>query len=243
GSHFQKSFVRMTYAEAKRYFLQFNRWATLPGADVLENAISLEAMLPEEPLIADSAVLTYPEQLDLSIRQSAWIRRGVVAPEVDSRLPFADPDWMRYMLAVQPEGRAGCAVYHRIMHERFPEIFSIRTKSVSGGYIAPNPLGATRVFLERALRAGLRRLGCTLRSQTLNYIDFDAAFRDRADFRLLAQTMVSNLDASGTAPWIKIGDIYVDHLAGRLRAGHLMQTLVSLDVGLTISNGTRRLTE
>lgn len=233
GSHFKPSFLKLDFAQSKRVFATFNRWTRADGITLTHPDFDLIRVLPSEPLIDDPGLVTFPEQLDFCIRQASWIRRSQIEPFDSVMSPFTSPEWMRFMLAVPDRARVGCRLYQQLMVERFPKLFSIRSKTVFGGTIATRGRAKARWLMERAIRRARRQIGLgNPLDPYLNYLDFEGAYRDRADFRALAEGAIDQIAVWEVVPWIDCRAILRDHLEGNADRSRELDVLISLAISL-----------
>lgn len=237
GSHFRPSYLGMNYQDATRVFVEANRWSR--KLVMTEPGFAIERVLPEQPIIENRELLTFPEQLDFSIRQSAWIHKSQVVQLSSVATPFTHPSWIRFMLSLPSAARENCRLYRHMMLTRFPGLFRIRTKSAGGGRLSdPERLRQIRWLASRGIRRAARSLGIRVRVDPfVNYIDFDRAYRDRSDFRLLARSAAASLRDSKLLSWLDPMDIVSRHEAGLADYSRELDTLVSLAISLSIGGG------
>jgi asparagine synthetase B (glutamine-hydrolysing) len=188
--------------------------------------------LPESPWL-DPGVLTFDEQLDFLIRQQHLIAKVVLPSGYRIRTPFLHPEWLAYMVPQPPEARVGQILYKRVLCRFAPELFRLPTKANLGFGLAATSAGERlRRSLARAAAAARGRNNLAFRR--LNYLDFDRAFRERSDYRLLAEEAAGQLQADACTAWLRPREILSEHLEGRVNHGRALLMLVGLALNLEI---------
>jgi hypothetical protein len=203
GSHFVVGSPD-SWPGAVRGFVDHARFCAGPA--VSGPARRPDALLPAEPPVPRE-LLSYGDQLDFGVRQDSYVRRTVVVEGYDYQTPFLSEPWLRFMLSVPPDLRQGEALFKRILTATYPDLFSLPTKNTAG-----LPLGAGSAAVtgrirfmraEAALRHGslsqIMRGASPLPFKMLNYLDFPAALRDKADVRDTVLELVSALDRRALA--------------------------------------------
>jgi len=233
GSHFQLSLSKLSYLEACSRFLRINQWTRVSKVRLSHPDIDLASLLPAAPPIEDPATVSYPEQLDLAVRQTSWIRKAVVPP--GTRAPFLSSDWTRYMLAAPPELRMECRLYYRIAARLNPPLFELRTKSVRGHRLFGRARAA-RYYAGVAgdkIEAMFRSLrGKPAFNKYLNFIDPQRSFESHPDLRLLLREAIMRLQDSRRLMWLDIPGLYREFLGGNRRLHDVMELLLSLDANI-----------
>ncbi|WP_237228582.1 asparagine synthase-related protein [Rubinisphaera sp. JC750] len=201
GAHYKQGYEDCTWAEAKNIFTRSNKWCNAAPRSFDCARFSPESVLPECPLFTDSRILSYPEQLDFSIRQPAYIHRTLVGNATNFKLPFTQPDWVRYMLSRPPRLRANCSLYHRIADRLSPRLFRIPTKNslMASRRNSTQTHSPFRSTFRNCIRRCKSRLSRLTDRRTpvfdhphpqINFVDFINMFPHRPDIKSLA------LDAS-----------------------------------------------
>lgn len=230
GSHFASHYPSMSFAEAVNAFMRANRWARKRNLFGLNPAAIARRWLPSEPPIADRTMMTYPEQLDFTVRQASWIEK--VTCDRDTAVPFADARWIRFMLAAPAAMRKDCRLYHAIMLTTFPDLSRLKTKSVKGfrvGY--PRRRCGPITSLDDRFRSLLRRLGVAWAvNRSENYLDFRHAFRHREDFIHLARNAVKGLRERGSDFGVDLRCVAEAHIAAKTDNHRELMLLISLDI-------------
>lgn len=239
GSHYAPGHEHLSWQEAKNVFVEFNRWCKRGHTPLPESDFLPQDMLPENPIIANNNVVSYPEQLDFAIRQTSWIHKAVVGRFVNTQIPFADPEWIRFILSAPLNLRNECKLYRHIALYQFPKLFRIKTKSVPSRYlVVPGSVRYKRYALRRYGQIA-RLLGFSTSSKAginegLNYIDFAQAYRSREDFRKLAQESISCLEESEFINWLNPMSLLERHLQNGEDLSQEIQLLISLDMNLQL---------
>ncbi len=234
GGLYRSGYENLSYSESKKIFADINRRASARDFSLHEETYDPTGALPFAPLIEDPALVSYPEQLNLTVRQPAWIGKTVCSK--DSFTPFADPEWIRFMLAAPLHLRFRSRLYRRILLEKFPALFNLPIKSVAGFYLgSPRLAFAIKLFQLFSPTRG-RCLGLSF-NRHINYVDFRDAYRQREDFRDLALVSLSRLEESGLLPWLDTRKILTDHVNGRRSFHRELNALVSLDINADVAAG------
>lgn len=232
GSLYRPGYETLSYSESKKIFVASNRQASSRDFSLHEETYDPTSALPPSPPIEDPALVSYPEQLNLTVRQPSWIGKTVCSN--DSAIPFADPEWIRFMFAAPPQHRYRTRLYRRILLEKFPGLFNLPIKSVAGFYLgSPRLAFAIKLFQLLSPVKG-RGLGSSF-NRHINYIDFRSAYARREDFRDLALASLSRLEERGLVPWLDTRKILTDHMNGSQSFHRELNTLISLDINAEVA--------
>ncbi len=230
GSHYKPGYEKLTWDEAKKEFWDYNKWAKNSSMVFTHKEFDFMTVLPSNPLLEDPYLISFPEQLDLCIRQIAWIKKAIVdiAPSVIT--PFSHPEWISFMLAAPFELRRNSELYKMILINSFPEYYMLPTKNLGGKPL----IEGTQMVEKKSIVKSF--MSCYLRKKNkninkgLNYIDFDFAYRHRDDFVKLATDSLSNLDKMKIISWVDIENLWDNHKKGKSILSQTIKSLISLEI-------------
>ncbi len=238
GGHYKQGYEFMNWNDAKLLFWNLNRREKKLNIDLTDSQFDYNSVLPDKPYLEDAKLISYPEQLDLCIRQYGWIKKFVVdyAPKVNT--PFAHPAWIKFMLASPPEARINCELYKSILKNLFPDIFSLPTKKLKG-----KSLFEHKKTIRRKYRASIyNKITDLLKpryrnvNKNLNYLDGSRAYRKREDYITLANESISSLSKKNIIPWLNPRSLWSQHYNGTLDIPYSIATLISLEISLWFRN-------
>jgi hypothetical protein len=190
------------------------------------------------------------EYLDLVLRQRCCIApivlgmdwegwkavQGIYSDDIQMVTPFADKRWAQWWLSAPRSGHKGQILYWQMAIKKFPDYFAIPSKQSWGclpGRTGQQLLHRYLYILRNRINKKFPKL--SIRSAAMdNYIDFEAAFRNREDyievlhraFRVLSEWNVMSL-ANLNKIWIEHYNSYKDH---SLTFQVLLGLAVNLDV-------------
>lgn len=193
--------------------------------------------LPDEalyPLIEFSGhgvgQLTLEELLLIENRYGKSIAPHLLIQGHDYVVPFIDQEWVDFMFSLPDEHRHGLKLWHGILHASFPALMRV---GVKGNFGLPLTAGPLRRLIRRAAYSGRRR-ALRLRGRSwnpfLNYMDFNAAIRSRADLRRVIRSNVLGLRERSLLPWIDVEEIWQAHISGRGNHADALLILASLEL-------------
>lgn len=223
GSHYEPGYEKLNWQDGKKAFWYYNKWEKNSNVCLTQKDFNYNNVLPENPIIADSKLISYPEQLDFCIRQTAWIKKAIVDIAPDVITPFTNQEWASFMLAVPNELRVNCELYRSILTKEFPEYYSLPTKNLNG-----KPLVNSGNSFELPAPGLFRRLFPRNINKGINYIDYDNTYRTRKDLINLAEKSVWKLKEKSTIPWLDTVDLWQKHYSGQMNIWQTIEILVSL---------------
>ncbi len=238
GSHYLPGHESLSWNQARQVFVNYNKCNRKENKSLCDTKFLPDSSLPQTPFIDNNNIISYPEQLDLAIRQSAWINKAVVGNFNNVLTPFTDPDWVRFMLCAPLFLRSGCKLYHQIMLYQFSKLFSIKTKSVPSRYLVTNLNWKIlnvykKIQKKTAIALGYFHAKTTKNlNSSINYIDFVQAYREREDFIALAETAINQLEKFGIIDWFDPYSILERHIQGTEDLSQEIQLLTSLAYNL-----------
>lgn len=150
--------------------------------------------------------------------------------------PFADPRWAHYRLNAPDHAKRRQALYRAMMAEKFPTLAKLPSKYSLG---ARTRIRYFSTEAQRKARVALHRWSPSLNqrpTETLNYLDFAAAFRDREDYRQVLEVALAFLLDRQVVPWLDLAQIKRDHLEHRANRENALLVLVGLALNLQASN-------
>jgi hypothetical protein len=238
GGHYKQGYEFINWNDAKSLFWNLNRREKKLNIDLTDTQFDNSSVLPDKPFIEDAKLVSYPEQLDLCIRQNGFIKKQVVkyAPKVN--IPFAHPAWIKFMLASPPEARLNCELYKSILKSLFPDLFSLPTKHLKGKSLFEHkkPIRRSYIVNSFAKIKDLLKPGYRKAKNNLNYIDGSQAYRKREDYISLANESISFLSKKNVIPWLNPISLWKQHCNGTLDIPYAIATLISLEVSLWFSS-------
>jgi hypothetical protein len=229
-----------TWADALAHFERRNRFCAFGGLD--RPGFASADVLPATPAVA-AVELPYSDQLDFAVRQWGCIRPTVLVEGHDYRAPFLHPAWVRFILGVPDELRRGQRLYKRIIATAYPALFRVPGQHTLGlplrtpGWLVAarrRGMKAQALLRARPLVPALRARPLPPPFALLNYLDFDAALRERADVRALVLDCVRALDQRGLTSWIRGEALWRRHQRrrGDFDSACALTLLASLELNL-----------
>lgn len=168
--------------------------------------------------------ITKYDQLDFFIRQRSFIFRLFQDSGKDFLHPFCDPRWLSYWLSVSFKQRIGKGLYKEFLCKNFPALFRLPTKEHNGASLhASRTQVASRVLIER-----IRSYTLNEPRRSLNYIDFNRAFRTRGDLIETAENLLSQIDLHGVDLGAAPLDFLRRHISEKADNSEMLQALVGL---------------
>lgn len=231
GNHYRPGYERLSWDEAKKTYWDSNKWEKSSNIYLTEKNFDFNVIFPITPIIDNANLITYPEQLDLCIMQTSWLKKSIVniAPQVIT--PFAHKTWIKFMLSLSFEHRHNCSLYKKILINSFPEYYSLPTKNLNG-----KPLINTGNYWEFSNKGCLSWLFKKNVDKMLNYIDYNDAYRNRKDFIELAKKSVLYLKEMEIIPWLDPVDLWKKHLNGEINIWRSLEIFVTLYYMLNYNN-------
>lgn len=228
GDHYRYGYEDLSFPQALEVFSQTNRQVGSGGRSYHRDDYSPIEVLPDSVPLSDPFLISFPEQLDLTIRQAGWLS-GVVSTKT-SAVPFRDRGWMRFILAAPAGQRRRSKLFREILLEQFPELFRLRTKSVAG-FRLHRPMFAALNRQARALNARLSFFrGVDAFDPYQNYIDYRQAFRGRSDFQSLVRESIERIQSMHLIDWIDLEEVLRSHASGRENLSDILSAIVSIEV-------------
>jgi hypothetical protein len=152
--------------------------------------------------------------------------------------PFADESWAGYWLAADREHRTNQKLFFETMNKKFPELFSLPSKSTLG-----LPSNAKTQYQVRRIHHGIKKRiqkrapWLRIRSNIgRNYVDYDEMFRKRKDYK---ETLVAAFDymkSNEVIPWLNLDRLWKEHMQRRKELGDAFCVLIGLAANLS-ANG------
>jgi hypothetical protein len=206
-----------SWDESMRHFAAINRGGgiTRPGYDPL-------SILPRGPFVG-SAAMTYPDQLDLAVRQPYCIYTRSRDGHRFARL-FQHGAWVNFMLDVPERHRRDQSLYREILRVAYPRLFRVPTTHDRG--VPLTSAGWTRSILAGTSRARhwvTRKLGARPPA-VLRYM-----LRKHA---AVVQESLADLERRRIVGWLDVQRTWRDHQAGARDSSRELDALVSLEANL-----------
>lgn len=145
-----------------------------------------------------SPALSEYEICRLIFMHTCTYRPNVFGLDREYRNPFADEEWVVFMMGAGMKARKGKTLYHDVLRAGWPSAFGMPTKNLKGASLLSSPL--TKKILYTKSQAGnvLRR--CVPISEKLlgpgrghNYADFLPLVKSNESFRRLLSDALSSL--------------------------------------------------
>src|SRR5690606_11306939 len=121
--------------------------------------------------------------------------------------------WVTYWLNAPRELRSGQRLYLAMLRNKFPSLFKMPSKHYYGATAIGAPKYHINRFRHRLLSKVYRsfpKLGVKS-NMMLNYLDFNAMFRERNDYKEVLEIAVVLLEKNDICPWLDIRKIMLDH--------------------------------
>lgn len=186
--------------------------------------------------------VTLDDQLDLLVRQPSYIRRVILFAGHQYRLPFESPQVTRFFLGLDFADRHRQRLYRKLVLDLAPDLADLPTTTNLGLRLqAPSwrrKLQSHRLHLLAVLRSRFPGVPWSKYPGT-NYVDLDAAFRVRKDFRELGGDCLHELRTRGAVDWIDLPRLWSEHQSGRIRVGNLLVLLCAIEMSLRAEAETR----
>ncbi len=211
-------------AEEVRHFLARNN-SYNPGGQLVNISLD-EACGALRAYVEDFKTLSLSDRLDLYHRQEGLISHVLFPTGAPAKLPFLDPDWMRFILSVAPGHRRNARVYGRIICDRFPELAKLPSSTYRG---LPLTTPEWRFFLRRAVGRLRRNLGIWNERPFVKYIDFSQSLRSRPDLHDLAEQAIADLEVRRILDEGAPGRLWREHQDGQADHGMVLLLLTSLE--------------
>lgn len=225
-------FPETSWAASCREFAGRSR--LLRGRALVAPGFDPAGVLPEEPIVADSA-LAHLEQLYAFLRFPGRLDAALLASGHRWRTPFRAPPWVDFMLRVPRELRADPGFYRAIAARSDPALFALPTKNDLGLVPAAGALRRRVRGLRHKLVRRLNRLvpGRTrLVNPSLNYADLDGELRTDGDLGREITAAVEALARRGWIDWLDPLELLARHRARRENLGEHLALLASLELHL-----------
>jgi Asparagine synthase len=215
-------------------FLRYYRFST--SIDLTPPNTDRSIGMPSNPpLAADRMPLDI--QFNLFVRQEYGCRLSNLMDRFEYRTPLTDLAWFDFMLSAPPRLRFERRLYREILWRFSPRLFSLPCKSNYG-----LPLNAPywRVLvnrISRRLRRELQAMAPALPlgpNRGVNYDDFDAALRERADIRDVVRASLADLKRRNVVDWLDLDEIWRQHERKHANHGAALTLLASLEINLKV---------
>lgn len=174
------------------------------------------------------------EKEKLSLDEQLLFQEGcqkITAPHVLMKgyqyvTPFINNSWMNFMFSIDNKYRINQYLYRKMLLKAFKKLFSLKTKNSNG-----LPLNASypSIFVKKVVRKTKKILNI-FDNQDLNYMDFDNAFRTRADLKQIIYENIMDLKNRKIVEWINIVEIWQQHINKRANHADALIALASLEI-------------
>lgn len=190
-----------------------------------------EVLLPalDAPAADSGCQVALEEQLTVFNRIRKNTAPHVLLDGFDYRTPYVEPEWINFMMSVEPDHRRGLSLWKKILLELDRPLFSIPVKSNEGLGLHVGSFRRYGYRVQRRIRRSLPGAKQRLPAN-LNYIDFNRGFRDREDLRDLARSSLASLSGRRIIYWLDVEDILRRHQRGDGDFADALVILISLEM-------------
>jgi hypothetical protein len=202
--------IAATWSEGREWFVQHNRTTDLAPSDY-----SPYDALPSDPFL-DKAELEYEYQADMSTRQPCFIAPVVAPPEHDYQFPLLNRHWLEFILNAPEQYRIGASLYHDILLDAYPELFSLPSDDAHGQPLTSSVIRKGTARLYQAIRYRIiDKFSGGAFHPTNKFRNFPKLLRQDTPFRDAVYTLVTDLDNRGTVDWVNIPALWDRHQQGQ----------------------------
>jgi len=230
-SNKQKSFRDAKEKFAHKNNKTTNKFISHPEFDPLE-------VLPDEPL-CEPTLLSFLDQLDFGIRQPKYIKPMIIQSEYETRTPFLNDEWIKFILNVPIDFRKNEILYRKILMKTWPKLFDIPTASNKGLPLKVSNhrwiLWMLYIEILRFAKRSFPYLPLPL-DPGVNYIDFDEAIRSRLDYKELVKNNLRDLKNRDIVDWIDFESMWRDHLQREENLANELLLLAILEINLKLED-------
>ncbi len=243
GSHLSDGCINSTVSHFVKKQKRISNYSLVPFKEFSFDFLSS---------ITNNYYYAQDDWLDLTIRQSyciapivlpiQWLNKldNYISIEKNGAVviaPFAEKGYINYWLNAPRELRLNQKLYIKMLHAKFPELFTLPSK-----YSLGLPRDAQfRYTLKRYTGAIVRRvqrkvpwLGLrTIAHQ--NYLDYDIMFRVRSDYKETLKTAFDYLKENNITPWLNLDQMRNDHMKKKKDYGSAFCLLIGLAANLKVN--------
>ncbi|MEK6477769.1 asparagine synthase-related protein [Catalinimonas sp. 4WD22] len=176
--------------------------------------------------------ISLEETLDFLNRQTKFIAPHVLMKGYQYKLPFLDRDFVNFFLSVPSNFRKNQSLYIDILLNKFPELFSLRTKNNLGLPLRASKNRILRKRISNKAKSLIRHLWASPPNLNINYLDFNRAIREKTDLKLLIITCIKELQHRKLIPWLNLEDLLNAHLNKEKDIADALLVLTSLEIHL-----------
>ena len=150
----------------------------------------------------------------------------ILFKDYDYVTPFAENQWMEFMLSVPISLRLGKRLYKRLFRRSFPSLFSLPIKDNAGVSLDASKLVVTLKKIKNHLR---KRLDRRYLNPKTNYIDFNRELRSHSPFKQQVEASVANLKKRELIDSEFVDSLWREHHAGKQNNAKILLNLASLE--------------
>lgn len=178
-----------------RTFDQFIAGSALFGRPLRAELVNL---LRQKLSAIESPSLSEYELCRLIFMHTCTYRPNVFGLKREYRNPFADEEWVSFMMSAGLDARKGKTLYHEILEAGWPSAFGKPTKNFRGASLLASPFRKKVSFTKRRAGNVLRRYVPVSKKllgpgRGHNYADFLDLVRNNQSFRKLVTDALSSL--------------------------------------------------
>lgn len=234
GSFYKEDSAK-TYKEAQERFIHKARFTK--SKNIINcNPLEFVELMKKDHFSKEE--LTFDEQVFFQERSIKHLAPHVLMAGFDYLLPFVNTAFMDFMLSVPNHYRYKKNLYKKIMTATFPDIFKLESESNLGLRMDANKFDIFVRKFELKVKSKVRKKfpGINLSpAPTLNYLDWDWAFRKKKDVRSLAEVHLKDLESRKLLDWLDIKNIWNSHKKRKDNYSDVLMVLISLE--LFLKNG------
>ncbi len=228
-----------------------NKQKRAKSVDLLPSNYSTSKLLPRFENTTDLSLSMflyfYVRQLsytyDIISNGEGWKGWNIDTGQLDKikiLAPFLHEEWVKFWMSISDDCKVNQSLYLKMMHQNYPELANIPSKYSLG--LKP---GKKMAYLKKKytskFKRGVYRLFPSMGIKSvehLNYIDFDAAFREREDYIELLDQSINYLNENNSTPWLDIHEIKRTHMA--YKANHSNALLLIIGLALNLANEEKK---
>jgi hypothetical protein len=170
--------------------------------------------------------LSYFDQLDQFYRQKDYIYPTLIDPKYEIKIPFAEKDWLNFILNIPSKYRFRIDLYKEIVSRAFPELFQYPTTEHSGYHLNINPI------LYKIYRL-MEKVKIKRNYTRYNYLDFSENIRSDNQFSDLIKTNLVSLAKRNLKLRYDPIVLFSKNKSKELNCGDILTLLAALELNLS----------
>ena len=176
-------------------------------------------------------ILPYYVQIFYKLHVEKLTYPNIIFKGLNFKKPLIDESWFNFISSVEDKYLINQELYKKILVDIDPKLFSLPCKSNVGLGLNANK---NLVYLKKKYKASqklLNKFHPFFFNKYLNYLDFDAAIRERSDFKLLFSKLLPMIKSRNILETVNIDEIWDKHQKGYNHSDILL-SLASLEINL-----------